>query len=270
VDTRHLSFDMTGAGVGDARLSETAKRLVSRKVDVIVVVGNVAARAAREATRRVPIVMIDVADPVDEGLIASIGRPGGNVTGLTIPYEQLAVKHVELLRAMRPGLARVGILWNPLIALHKRRLANIDVATRSLGVELLPVKAATALDLENAFASVSTRRADGLMVLEHLTSAAGWGRGEIVTFALARRLPTIAAYGEFATAGGLMSYGPDLPDVYERAAGYVVKILAGANPSELPVEEPTRFVLTISRTTAKAVGLTIPQSLLLRADQVID
>jgi putative ABC transport system substrate-binding protein len=154
--------------------------------------------------------------------------------------------------------------------LHKRRLANIDAATRSLGVKLLPVEAATARDLETAFASVSTSRADGLMMLEHLTSRAGWGRGEIAMFALARRLPTIAADGGFVVAGGLMSYGPDVPDVYERAAGYVVKILAGARPSELPVEEPTRFVLTISRTTAKAVGLTIPPSLLLRADQVID
>ena len=272
VHARNVYFDMAGAGVGDTRLSEMASRLVSRKVDVIVAVGNMAARAAREATRRVPIVMLDVADPVDEGLIASLGRPGGNVTGLAVPYEQLAAKHVELLREVRPGLTRVAMLWNPQIALHKRRLAHIEAAIRPLGVELLPVEAATVRDLEKAFASVSTGRADGLMVPEYLASRAGWGwgRGEIAMFALAHRLPTIAASGEFVAASGLMSYGPDLRDVYERAGGYAAKILAGVRPSELPVEEPTRFVLTISRITAKAVGLTIPQSLLLRADQVIE
>jgi putative ABC transport system substrate-binding protein len=231
LDAQNVNFDMRGAGIGDARLSEMASRLVSRRVDVIVAVGNLAARAAREATGRVPIVMIDVADPVAEGLIASLGRPGGNVTGLAVPYAQLAAKQVELLREIRPGR-----------------------------------------DLEKAFASVSTARADALMILEHLASRAGWSwaRGEIAAFALTRRLQTIAASDEFVVAGGLMSYGPDPRDVYERAAGYAAKIMMGAKPSELPVEEPTRFVLTISRTTAKAIGFPIPPSLLLRADKVIE
>jgi putative ABC transport system substrate-binding protein len=272
LDAQNVNFDMRGAGIGDARLSEMASRLVSRRVDVIVAVGNLAARAAREATGRVPIVMIDVADPVAEGLIASLGRPGGNVTGLAVPYAQLAAKQVELLREIRPGLTRVAMLWNPLIASQKLRLAPIDAAVRPLGVQLLPVEAATARDLEKAFASVSTARADALMILEHLASRAGWSwaRGEIAAFALTRRLQTIAASDEFVVAGGLMSYGPDPRDVYERAAGYAAKIMMGAKPNELPVEEPTRFVLTISRTTAKAIGFPIPPSLLLRADKVIE
>lgn len=270
VGAQNVSFDMTGAGSGDVRLSEMANRLVSRRVDVIVAVGNLAARAAREATGRIPIVMIDVADPVAEGLIASLGRPGGNVTGLAVPYAQLAAKHVELLREFRPSLTRVAMLWNPLIGAQKQRLAHIDAAVRPLGVQLLPVEAATARDLEKAFASVSTGKADGLMMLEHLASRAGWSWREIVTFGLTRRLPTIAASGEFVVAGGLMSYGPDRREVYERAAGYAAKIMLGARPSDLPVEEPTRFVLTISRTTAKAIDAPIPPSLLLRADEVID
>src|SRR5262245_46206853 len=125
LDARNVSFDMAGAGIGDVRLSEVARRLVSRKVDVIVAVGNLESRAAREATERVPIVMIDVADPVAEGLITSLGRPGGNMTGLAVPYAQLAAKHVELLREIRPGLTRVAMLWSPLIALQKLRLGQI-------------------------------------------------------------------------------------------------------------------------------------------------
>src|SRR5262249_50827370 len=168
LDARNVYFDMTGVGIGDVRLSEMASRLVSQKVDVIVAVGNLAARAALKASGRVPIVMIDVADPVVEGLIASLGRPGGNVTGLAVPYAQLAVKHIELLKEIRPGLTRVAILWNPVIGLQKLRLENIEAAIRPLGVQLLPVEAATARDLEKAFASVATGRADGLLILEHL------------------------------------------------------------------------------------------------------
>lgn len=265
---RNVSFDMTGVGIGDARLSEMARRLVSRKVDVIVAVGNLASRAARAATERVPTVMIDVADPVAEGLVTSLGRPGGNMTGLAIPYAQLAAKHVELLREIRPGLTRVAILWSPLIVLQKLRLGQIEAAIRPLGVQVFPVEAVTARDLEKAFASVSAGNADGLVVPEHL--ARGWAHGEIVAFALKRRLPTIAASNEFVAAGGLMSYGPDRQDLYERAAGYAARIMMGAKPSELPVEEPTRFVLRISRTTAKAIGLPIPPSLLVRADEVFD
>jgi putative ABC transport system substrate-binding protein len=261
---------MTGVGIGDVRLSEMARRLVSRKVDVIVAVGNLASRAAREATERVPTVMIDVADPVAEGLIASLGRPCGNMTGLAVPYAQLAAKQVELLKEIRPGLTRVALLWSPLIVLQKLRLGQIEAAIRPLGVQVFPVEAATARDLEKAFAAVSAGNADSLVIPEHLASRAGWARAEIAAFALTRRLPTIAAHNEFVVAGGLMSYGPDRRDLYERAAGYAAKIMMGAKPSELPVEEPTRFVLTISRTTAKAIGLPIPPSLLLRADEVLD
>lgn len=268
IDVRSVTFEMSGAGVGYGRLAEKARRLATQKVDVIVAVGNAAARAAREATRHVPIVMIDVADPADEGLVASLGRPGGNVTGLAVPYSQLAAKHVELLRELRPGLSRVALLWSPLIPSQQERLKRLEAAIRPLGIELAPVEAATARDLERAFASLSTRRADGLLILEHL--AGNWGRGEISMFALTHRLPTISASRDFVRAGGLMSYGPDLRDVYERAAGVAARIMAGASPSELPVQEPTRFVLAVSRVTAKALGITIPQSIVLRADEIVE
>jgi len=262
-----LFLDMTGVGVGYDRLPEAATRLVHRKADVIVAFGGFAAGTAKRATKTVPIVMVNVADPVDEGLIASLGRPGGNVTGLATPFAQLVSKQLEFLKEVHPRLTRAAVLWNPAIGLHKQRLAHLDAAARSLGVEIYPVEAATARDLEKALALIARGRADGLLLLEHLMGPLGLG--EISQFALQRRLPTAASDRRFVSAGGLMSYGPDPTGLYERAAVYVGKLLKGVKPSELPVEEPTRYELVVNQITAKALGLTIPQSLLLRADEVV-
>lgn len=262
-----LFVDMTGVGVGYDRLPEAATRLVHRKADVIVAFGSFAAGTARRATKTVPIVMVNVADPVEQGLIASLGRPGGNATGLATPFAQLDAKQLEFLKEVQPRLTRVAVFWNPAIELHKQRISRLEAAARSFGVEVYPVEAATPQHLQKAFALVAQGRANGLLLFEHLLG--NLGSGEISQFGLQRRLPTVASDRRFVAAGGLMSYGPDLRSLYERAAFYVGKLLKGVKPSELPVEEPTRYELVVSQTTAKALRLTIPQSVLLRADEVI-
>jgi len=264
---RNASIDMSGVGVGYDRLSAAAKKLVQRKVDVIVAVGNEATWAARQATKSTPIVMVNVADAVDEGLVASLGRPGANVTGLSVPLGQLAAKRIELLKEINPRLARVAVLWNPAIKLHQERFARLERAVGSLGVQLSPLGVATFRDLEKAFGSMGHGRPDGLLLFEPLM---GPVRGEIALFALQHRVVTAASDRFFVQGGGLLAYGPYLPDLYERAALYAGKLLKGARPSELPVEEPTRFELIVNKATAKALGLTIPPSLLLRADHLIE
>ena len=263
----NASVDIVGVGVGFHRLREVADQLVKRKAHVIVVVGNTEALAARQATRTTPIVMINVVDPVEEGLVASLGRPGGNLTGFAVPFDQLAIKQVEVLKEIQPRLARLAVFWSPLTGLHKQRLGRLEAAARSLGVTTYPVEITTFRDLDTTFASLPVQ-ADGLLVLEPLTM--GLTRREISMLALRHRLPGVASDNQWVDAGGLMAYGPSLEDQYERAGAYVAKLLRGTSPRDLPVEEPTRFELIISKTTAKALGLTIPPSLLQRADRVIE
>lgn len=263
----NVYFDMAGAGVGYDRLAEMATRLVSRKADVILAFGNAATRAARQATTTIPIVMVGVADPVEDGLIRSLAKPGRNVTGLAMPYEQLIAKHIELLREIRPALAQVAVVWNPGIERRRPNVAGVETALRGLGVRLHLVEARDARDLEKAFATVPTSRADALLVLSLWITPRL--RSEIALFALQRRLLSVASDRFFVEAGGLMSYGPDFVGLYERAAVYTGKLLQGAKPHDLPVEEPTRFELIVSSVTAKALGLTIPRSLLSLADEVI-
>jgi putative ABC transport system substrate-binding protein len=260
-----LYFDMAGVGVGYERLSEMATQATKRKADVIVAFGNAAARAARRATSTVAVVMVGVADPVEDGLIRSLRRPGGNLTGLATPYEQLVAKQIELLKEIRPSLARVAIFWNPELEVPEKRRERIDVAVRGLAVQVHLVEVRHAQDLEKAFATTPVAHADALLLPELPVLL----RKEIALFALQRRVPTVAGDSEFVRGGGFMSYGPDPMDVYERAGVYTGRLLRGLKPHDLPVEEPTRFELVISGVTAKALGLTIPQSLLLRANQVI-
>jgi ABC-type uncharacterized transport system substrate-binding protein len=261
-----LYFDMAGGGVGYERLSEMALQIGKRNPDVVIAFGNAAARAARRATSTVPVVMVGVADPVEDGLIRSLGRPGGNLTGVAIPYEQLVAKQIELLKEIQPALARVPIFWNPELEVLEKRRERIETAVRSLGVRLHLVEIRYAWDLERAFATTPVARAEALLLPEPAVLL----RREIALLALQRRLPTVAGDRGFVEGGGLMSYGPDPVDVYERAASYTGKLLRGGRPHDLPVEEPSRFELVISRITAKALGLTIPPSLLARADQVIE
>ena len=261
-----LYFDMAGGGVGYERLAEVALQIAKRNPDVVIAFGNAAARAARRATSTVPVVMVGVADPVEEGLIRSLGRPGGNLTGLAIPYEQLVAKQIQLLKEIRPGLARIAIFWNPELEAFEKRRERMQTAVRNLGVELHLVEIRDARDLERAFATTPVARAEALVVPEQAVLL----RRDISLLALQRRLPTVSGDRWFVQGGGLMSYGPDPADLYERAASYAGKLLRGSRPHDLPVEEPSRFELVISRITAKALGLTIPPSLLQRADQVIE
>jgi putative tryptophan/tyrosine transport system substrate-binding protein len=266
---RNASVDLSGIGVGYGGLLAGAQKLVQHRVDVIVAVGNDAAHAARRATNSTPIVMLSVADAADEGLVASLGRPGANVTGLSVPLAHIAAKHVQLLKEINPQVARVGVLWSPILGgFSADRFMRLQRATASLDVHLSPLPVASRQDLEKGISSSSDGRPDSLLlVFEQLTGSL---RGEIALVAVQQRMLTVASYRVFAEAGGLLAYGPYVAESYERAATFVGKVLSGARPSELPVEEPTRFELTINKATAKALGLTIPPSLLLRADQVIE
>ncbi len=262
---RNVEFDVAGAGVGYGRLFEAAKRLVARRADVIVARGSEAVRAARRATPSVPIVMPGVADPVENGLIASLGRPGNNVTGLSVPSGELAAKHLQLLREIRPGPARIAVLREPGSARSSGRLARVEAAPGGRGVEVHAAHASSPGRLRDALASASRGPVDGVSLLD--LQGAG---SEVVRFGLERKIPTIGSYRQFVDAGALMAYGPDLVDLYERAASYTARILGGVKPGELPVEEPTRFVLIVSRVTARALGVTIPPSVLARADEIVE
>jgi putative ABC transport system substrate-binding protein len=242
-------------------------RLVERRIGVIVAVGTFTAATAREVTTRIPIVMMGAEDPVEEGLVAGLGRPGGNITGIGIPSGQLAVKQIELLREIAPTISRVAILWTPK-ARQANRVNRIEKALSAVGLRVLRIELANPLDTERALATVMDLKADALLPLEHLAHATLGP--SLSLFALRARLPMVSTTIGFPLSGALLRYGPNGADLFEGAADYVAKIFNGAKPSELPVEEPRRFELSLHLGTAKAFGLTIPPSLLARADQVIE
>ena len=253
------------------RLPALAAELVALKVDVIVAAGTPAALAAKQATRTLPIVFAAAADPVASGLVTSLARPGGNVTGLSILAPELVGKCLEQLKQAVPGVSRVAVLWQPGglgERTEKDMLKGAEVAARALGVRLQFVEARGPADFDRAFSDMTRARAGALTVL---ASAMFFSeRRRLVDLAAKNRLPAVYPLREFVDAGGLMSYGPNLADLFRRAATYVDKILKGAKPGDLPVEQPTKFELVINLKTAKALGLTIPPSLLQRADQVIE
>ena len=252
------------------RLPSVAAELVRLKVDVIFASGGQQpALAAKRATTTIPVVMVAVADPVASGLVTSLARPGGNITGpSSAPGPELQGKRLDLLREAFPNVARVAVLWspdNPGSVVNKRALEG---PARSLNVTLQSVELREPVDLERAFAAMSQERAQAVMpinspiVVSHLK--------RIVDLVAKNRLPAMHWESRWVDAGGLMSYGPSYPDLYRRAAVYVDKILKGAKPSALPIEQPTTFELVVNRKTARALGLTVPPSLLLRADRVIE
>jgi putative tryptophan/tyrosine transport system substrate-binding protein len=250
------------------RLPELAADLVAIKVDVIVASSSQAIQASQNATRTIPIVMTTVGDPVGPGFVASLGRPGGNITGLTIQAPELIAKRLQLLKEAVPKVTRVAVIWDPAVMHEVQGYKEAEIAAHALGVTLLSMQVARAEDLESAFAAVTRDGADGLLVFENaLTSNNG---KRIVELALKHRLSGVYGLRELAQAGGLIAYGPSRLDNYRRAADYVDKILKGAKPADLPVEQPTKFELVINLSTAKALGLTIPQPILLRADQVVE
>jgi putative ABC transport system substrate-binding protein len=253
------------------RYPALAAELVALKVDVIVAPITAAALAAKQATRTIPIVFATVGDPTTDGLVTSLARPGGNVTGLSLLAPELVGKCLEQLTQAVPGVSRVVVLWQPGAApehTEKDMLKEAEVAAGALGVRLQFVEARGAADLDRAFSDMTRVRAGALTVL---TGNLFFGeRRRLVDLAAKNRLPAVYTLREFVDAGGLMAYGPNAADLFRRAAVYVDKILKGAKPADLPVEQPTKFELVINLKTAKALGLTIPPSLLLRADQVIE
>src|SRR5215468_7786193 len=252
------------------RLPALAAELVALKVDVIVVSGTPMTRAAKQATSTIPIVFVAV-DPVTSGLVSSLARPGGNLTGLASLIPDLVGKCLELLNQAVPGVSRVAVLWPPGALgerTEKNMLTGAGEAGRALGVRLQFVEAPRPADLDRAFSEMTRARAGALAVLPSTILVRE--RKRLVDLAAKNRLPTIFTQTEFVDAGGLMGYGPSVADLYRRAATYVDKILKGAKPADLPIEQPTTFELVINLKTAKALGLTIPPSLLARADRVIE
>ena len=267
VEGRNISLEYRWAEGKDERLVGLAAELVRLKVDVIVATGS-AAVAAKQATTAIAIVMPAITDPVRLGLVASLARPGGNVTGFATQNEQMPGKWMELVKEILPRVSRVAVVWQPTYDGGVQLKAS-EAAARSLGLHLQALKVEGPDDLMTAFAQMQKNRAEALIVS---SSALFYvHRARLVELAAKHRLPTIYYQSEFVVgSGGLMSYGTDFHDLFRRTATYVDKILRGAKPGDLPVQQPTKFELVINRRTAKTLGLTIPQSLLLRADQVID
>jgi putative ABC transport system substrate-binding protein len=251
------------------RLPALATDLVRLGVDIIVSGNNVTTVAAMKATTTIPIVMTNSAEPVSAGLVASLARPGGNVTGFSSePGDEINGKRLEFLKDTLPDLSRVGILWNPDFVPNQDRLTSVREATQALGLMLVPAEARGPDALEQAFASMVRERAQVLLVLSD--GVLFNHRGPIGVMAVRNRLPAISAVREYAEAGFLLSYGIDLPDQFRRSAAFVDKIFKGAKPGDLPVERPTKFELVVNLKTATALGLTVPPSVLARADEVIE
>jgi putative tryptophan/tyrosine transport system substrate-binding protein len=256
-------------GEGSAeRIRDRAAELAQRQVDVIVAAGMAASRAAQHATRTIPIVMAHVGDPVGTGLVASLARPGGNITGVSVIGFDTRGKRLELLKEAVPGISRVAGLANPTHPVLAENLSReMQEAARALNLTIHPVMARNVEELESAFAAIRAVQADAIFV--HQDQVLFSQRARIVELVAKSRLPAVYMYREWAEAGGLMSYGPNLHDVYRRVAVLVDKILKGAQPSELPVEQVMKLNLVINLKTAQAQGLTVPPTLLFRADEVI-
>jgi putative ABC transport system substrate-binding protein len=251
----------------EKRLPGLARELVQTGVDVIVANGTIAAQAAHSVTHTVPIVFLISGDPVAARLVESLGHPGGNVTGPSAASPEFAAKRLELFKEAVPRLARVAVLIGG-TDFDVRLAREIEVASPAAGVRIQRFKASVAEDFDSVFAAIVRARVDGLLVVNRPQFVAA--RGRLAELALRARLPSMFEEWRFAEAGGLMAYGPSYPEIFRRAAAYVDKILKGANPGDLPVEQPSKFELVINLKTAKALGLTIPPSLLARADQVIE
>jgi putative ABC transport system substrate-binding protein len=247
---------------------DLATQLVRINVDVIFAPASTQVEPARTATKTIPIVFAQHADPVGLGDVASLSRPGGNITGLSMLLTELSVKELEILMETLPHATQIGVLWNPTTPSHANAMKAIKAATDKLGAQLVIVAAGAVTDLEGAFSTMTRERAGGVLVLGSPLSNSQ--RTRLAELQLTHRLPEMFANRQNVVAGGLMSYGADFNDLYRRAAIYIDKILKGTKPADLPVEQASKYVLAINLKTAKALGLTIPPSILARADEVIE
>ena len=268
VEDKNIVFEYRWPEDNPRPLAEMATDLVRLKVEVIVTGDPTTTVAAKHATSEIPIVFAASPDPVAEGLVASLARPGGNVTGLTTFGPEFSGKRLELLKEMLPRVSRIALLWHPRLVHHQALLQPTEAAARRLGVALQKVEASGPNDIEEAFLVAVKSRAGALVALP----AAEFSRirARIAELGLHHRLPTMTPEPGFAKVGGLVQYGPSVLENWRRAATYVDRILKGAKPADLPVEQPTKFELVINMKTAKALGLTIPQSVLVRADHIIE
>jgi putative tryptophan/tyrosine transport system substrate-binding protein len=264
---KNVTYVGRWAEVKRERLPALAAEIVALKVDVIVTLGSPATAAAKEATSRIPIVMALAGDPVGVGLIESLARPGGNITGFSDNATALSAKRLEILKEAVPTASRIAVLWNAQDQAMTLRYREIDRAAHVLGVSVQPLGVREPDDFERAFAAMDHDRPDALfMVTDALTTL---NRKRVLDYAEVHRIPAMYEFATLVREGGLISYGPSIDDMYQRAAAYVDKILKGTKPGDLPVEQPTRYYFVVNLKTAKALGFTIPQSLLLRADEVI-
>jgi putative ABC transport system substrate-binding protein len=268
VEGKNLTIEYRWAEGRYDRFPSLVAEAVQLKVDVIVTAGTPAILAAKNGTRTIPIVMAAIGDPIAAGVVPSLARPGGNITGSASMTPEIDGKRLELLKEMVPGVSRVAVMWNPTNPNNADRIAQIQAAAKTLRLTLEPiVGAGDSRALERAFETIAAARTDALIMESDRVLLAH--RAQIVEFTAKRRLPALYPYRDFVRAGGLASYEPNYPAMFRRAATYVDKILKGAKPADLPIEQPTTFELVINLKAAQDLRLTIPQSLLLRADEVI-
>jgi putative ABC transport system substrate-binding protein len=268
LEGQNIAFEYRYAGGLPDRLAWVAAELVRRPVDVIATFGTPPTLAAKRATTTLPIVMIGIGDPVGAGLVSSFARPGGNITGNTILSTDVAGKRLQLLKEVIPSLSRVAFLWNPDNASHPAQLAEMQMVAQTLSLELLPVAVRSPDEFDAAFAALMRERPNAFLVTNdplHQISI-----GTILDFLAANRLPGMFSTREIVVAGGFLSYGASLPDLFRRGAGYVHKILQGTKPADLPLEPPTKFELAINLRTAKALGVDVSDKLLALADEIIE
>jgi putative ABC transport system substrate-binding protein len=268
VEGRNIAIESRWAAGKYERLADLAAELVRLKMDVIVTAAVPAIRAVKEATKTIPIVMAAVVDPVATGLVDSLARPGGNITGLSFMTPELVGKQLEMLKELVPNASQVGVLWNPENLGNPPQLKAAERAARTFGIRLRALEARSPRDIDGAFTVMTRERASAVLILVDVMFINQ--RIQIANLAATRRLPAVYGLPEHVEAGGLLAYAPSFLSGYRRAAVYVDKILRGAKPNDLPIEQPTQFEVVINLKTAKALGLTIPPSLLARADQIIE
>lgn len=268
VEGQNIAIEYRWAEGQFDRLPGLVEDLVRLKVDLIVAPTSIYTGAAKGVTSTIPLVFASHADPVNSGHVVSLARPGGNATGLTIIMSETMAKSLELLKEALPGLSRVAVIWDPGTPSHTPALKAVETAGRSLGLRLQALGVRRVAEFDEAFSMAARERAGAVLVLS--TPLFMEGAKQLAELGLARKLPTMFGPHEHVEAGGLMSYSPDRADLYRRAAGYVDQILKGANPAELPVQQATKFELVVNLKTARALGLTFPPAVLVRASQIIE